>query len=302
MANPAARSAWEVEEGSALPEALQGLEPGRHSAHPIGELRFDVQLVPFGPRGRLVVGEDITERLRTQERLERSERLALIGQMMAQVTHEVRNPLNAISLNAELLVEELQELAGDSSEEATEILAIIIREIHRLEQVTEHYLDLARRPAPSIAPEDLRELVRSVCRLEEPAFSKAGTALRLRCPDAPVPVEADGNQLRRALLNLLRNALQSGAEGVNVTLETHRGLARLTVSDDGMGMEPSALERAFDPFFSQRSKGTGLGLAITRQILDDHGGQVHASSSPEQGFTVVLELPLAECTESTLQA
>lgn len=291
MANPAAQALWAIQEGEPLPEPLAALEHGRHPAHPLGELRYDLELVPFGADGHLVVGEDITERLATQERLERSERLALIGQMLAQVTHEVRNPLNAISLNAELLAEEFEELHRDGNAESAEILATIIQEIHRLEGVTEHYLDLARRPAPSIETEDLCALVRSVCRLEEPTFQRAGVALGLQLPDEPVEAPIDGNQLRRALLNVLHNAQQNGAQRVTVALEATARGATITVADDGRGMEPEALERAFDPFFSKRSKGTGLGLAITRQILDDHGGAVRATSSPGEGFEVRLDLP-----------
>ena len=291
MANPAAHALWGVREGELLPDPLGALQPGRHQAHPVGELRFDLDLVPFGAEGRLVVGEDITERVATQERLERSERLALIGQMLAQVTHEVRNPLNAISLNAELLAEELAELHRDGQPESAEILATIVQEIHRLEQVTEHYLDLARHPTPSIESEDLGELVRSVCRLEEPAFVQAGVKLSLQLPDEVLVLPVDGNQLRRALLNVLHNALQSGGSAVEVALEVEQDHVTVTVSDDGQGMDPAGLERAFDPFFSKRSKGTGLGLAITRQILDDHGGRVRASSGPAAGFTVRLDLP-----------
>ncbi len=291
MANPAAHSLWGVREGQALPDPLRALEPGRHLALPVGELRFDLELVPFGAEGRLVVGEDITERAATQERLERSERLALIGQMLAQVTHEVRNPLNAISLNAELLAEELGDLHRDGELESAEILATIVQEIRRLEQVTEHYLDLARHPTPTFEPEDLGALVRSVCRLEEPAFQQAGVQLRLTLPEQVLVIPMDGNQLRRALLNVLRNALQSGGKTVDVTVTIGEERVSITVTDDGRGMEPNALDRAFDPFFSKRTRGTGLGLAITRQILDDHGGQVRASSAPAAGFTVRLDLP-----------
>jgi nitrogen fixation/metabolism regulation signal transduction histidine kinase len=290
MANPAAHRSWGVQQGQPLPPPLDALEPGRHPALQVGELQFDLELLPFGAEGSLVLGEDITERLATQQRLERSERLALIGQMLAQVTHEVRNPLNAISLNAELLAEELTELAAQGPE-ATEILATIIQEIQRLEQVTEHYLDLARHPTPDIEPEEIGALVRSVCRLEEPAFQRAGVSLELALPEEPVVLPVDGNQLRRALLNVLRNALQSGGQRVQVQVQAHPEGVTITVADDGQGMEPDALERAFDPFFSQRSKGTGLGLAITRQILDDHGGRVRAESSRSAGFTVQLDLP-----------
>jgi signal transduction histidine kinase/HAMP domain-containing protein len=291
MSNPSAQALWNAREGEALPEVLRPLQPGRHAALPVADLRMDVEVVPFGAQGRLVVGEDVTQRLKDQERLDRSERLALIGQMLAQVTHEVRNPLNAISLNAELLSEELAALSGAIEPEATEILATIVAEIHRLEQVTEHYLDLARRPTPSIEPEDLGLLVASVCRLEEPAFEQAGVVLELVGPAAPLIVPVDGNQLRRALLNVLHNARQNGAAHVHVRVAVEGERALLTVSDDGGGVDAEALARVFDPFFSRRSKGTGLGLAVTRQIVEDHGGRVRAESSPGRGFTIHVELP-----------
>ncbi|MFH1463266.1 MAG: ATP-binding protein [Pseudomonadota bacterium] len=291
MSNPSAQALWGAREGDPLPEVLRPLEPGRHAALPVADLRMDVEVVPFGAAGRLVVGEDVTQRLKDQERLERSERLALIGQMLAQVTHEVRNPLNAISLNAELLSEELAALSGAVEPEATEILAILVQEIRRLEQVTEHYLDLARRPTPSIEPEDLGQIVVSVCRLEEPAFQQAGVALELAEPHEPLIVPVDGNQLRRALLNILHNARQNGAAHVRVRLSAEGERALLSVSDDGRGVDSESLARVFDPFFSRRSKGTGLGLAVTRQIVEDHGGRVRAESGPGEGFRIHIELP-----------
>ncbi len=289
MANPAAAQLWGVRDDSPLPAELAALGAGRHPALGLGALIFDLEVVPFGAAGSLVVGEDITQRLRDQERLERSERLALIGQMLAQVTHEVRNPLNAISLNAELLAEELQ--AASELAEASDILSIIVREIHRLEQVTEHYLDMARRPAPRFEAEDMGELVQSVCRLEEPAFEKAQVRLAYDGPEGPLRVPVDGNQLRRALLNVLRNALQSGADEVTVGLHAEQDQVVVEVSDNGRGTDPENLARIFDPFFSRRTKGTGLGLAITRQIMDDHGGSVLVESEPERGFRIALSLP-----------
>ncbi len=290
MANPAAHSLWGLEEGAKLPVALEPLEAGRHEALAMGELRLDVEVVPFGRRGRLLVGEDVTRRLQDQERLARSERLALIGQMLAQVTHEVRNPLNAISLNAELLGEELQAQLRDPSE-SMEILGIIIQEIHRLEEVTEHYLDLARRPAASFQPEDIADLLRSVLQLEEAAFQQAGIALSMEAERGAALVAADDSQLRRALLNILRNAQQSGAKKVDVTLALQPQRCSITVADDGGGMDPQKLEKVFEPFFSTRSRGTGLGLAITRQIIEDHDGRIRCHTLPGQGFRVVIELP-----------
>ncbi len=291
MANPAAARLWGVAERAPLPPLLEPLGAGRHAARPLGERRFDIEVVPFGASGRIVVGEDVSRALEDRDRLERSERLALIGQMLAQVTHEVRNPLNAISLNAELLGEEVTSLDPDGRTEARQILGVISQEIRRLAEVTEHYLDLARHPVPPVHPEDLGDLVRSVGRLEEASLARSGIALVVRVPEEPAWATVDGNRLRRALLNLLRNAAQSGARTVEVSLAVHGGGAEIAVRDDGRGMDEETLRRAFDPFFSTRTDGTGLGLAITRRIVEDHGGRVALSTSPGSGCRVAFVLP-----------
>jgi two-component system NtrC family sensor kinase len=231
------------------------------------------------------------ERLKDQERLARAERLALVGQMLAQITHEVRNPLNAMSLNAELLDEELAHLPPERREEAREILETVTSEIARLEAVTEHYLDLARRPRPAIEPTDPGALVREVSRLLEEELRRAGVALSIEV-DEVGEVPADGNQLRRALLNVVRNASEAGARTIAVQLRRAGGEVLIEVIDDGPGMDDETAERALDPFFSTKATGTGLGLAITRQILEDHGGAVRLEPDGGDGTRVTLALPV----------
>ncbi len=284
LTNPAARELWDLAEGGTLPSELR--EAGE--ALDFHGRRFDLRQVPFGD-GLLVVGEDVTERLQARERLARSERLALVGQLLAQVTHEVRNPLNAMSLNAELLSEEIEALPEDRREEALAILGTVTSEIGRLEEVTEQYLDLARLRQASPEPEDVAVLVRGVTRLLDEELRRGGVRLELSIHEVG-ELEIDGSQVRRALLNVVRNAAQSGATTISVGLARTERHVELTVRDDGPGMDPDVAAQAFDPFFSTRSRGTGLGLAITRRILEDHGGQVRIHTH-EGGTEVVLALP-----------
>jgi signal transduction histidine kinase len=249
--------------------------------------------VPFRG-GSILVGEDVTERVHHQARLARSERLALVGQMLAQITHEVRNPLNALSLNAELLGEDLEALPDDRRDEARAILGTITAEIRHLERVTEHYLTLARRPAPSLHPEDPAALIGSVVSLLDEELRRAGVTLTVEAAAGP-PVDLDAHQLRRALLNVARNAVEAGAKQLTVRVERDEGTLRFVIDDDGAGFSAEEAERAFDPFFSTKATGTGLGLAITRQILEDHGGVVRAEHKAP-GARVVLELPAARLT------
>lgn len=286
MANPAARALWGLAEGDRLPAALDALAEGRHVEIPGAEGRVqDVAVRPFGESGRVLVGDDATDRARARERLARSERLALVGQMLAQVTHEVRNPLNAMSLHAELLAEELP-----AEGEARALLATMVAEIGRLEGVTERYLDLARRRAPDLSPEDPLALARAVVALEEEGLRRNGIGVRVEgVPDGLV--ELDGNALRRALHNLVRNAAEAGAKQISVAVLRPPGALEITVGDDGPGMPEDVSGRIFDPFFTTRAKGTGLGLAITRQIIEDLGGTIRCETHPGEGTRFVLRLP-----------
>lgn len=289
--NPAATASWGLAVGDPLPAPLADLPLGRHeqlavpgaSAGP--DRLFDVEVVPFGEDGRLVVGEDVTERVADRERLARSERLALVGQMLAQITHEVRNPLNAMSLHAELLAEEVADRP-----EAAQMLQTIASEIGRLEQVTARYLDLSRRREPELSPEGATALVRGVLRTDEELWRRAGAEVALE-GEVPGVVELAGEALRRAVRNVVRNAVEAGARRVLVRLSRHADRLQVEIRDDGPGIAAPDLERVFDPFFTTKVKGTGLGLAISRQELEEAGGSLEAESGREGGSTFRLRLP-----------
>jgi len=283
MVNPAAQALWGVEPGVLLPAALADLAEGR-SERPVGDRSEEIVRRPFGEAGWIVVGEDVTERKRDRDRLQRSERLALVGQMLAQVTHEVRNPLNAMSLHAELLADEVE------SPEGRKLLEVVSGEIRRLESVTERYLDLARRRPPETAPEDPLALARGVIALEEESLRRQGVRVTAEGDVGPA-LDLDGNTVRRALLNLLRNAADAGARVVEVRIRRRPGTVEFDVADDGPGMTPEVAARVFEPFFSTRARGTGLGLAITRQSVEDLGGTVAVHTGPGEGTRFTLTVP-----------
>lgn len=284
VANPAASTLWALTEGSALPIALRGLSEGRQERAVAGRTE-DVFVAPFGDGGRILVGEDVTERLADRERLLRSERLALVGQLLAQVTHEVRNPLNAMSLHAELLADEL---AGTDH---AALVGTVVDEVRRLEAVTERYLDLARRRAPELGPEDPVALVRSVVALEDERLRRLSVVVHVEAEPCGM-VEMDGNVVRRALLNLLRNAAEAGAKTVRLSVRRAADQLVLVVADDGAGLDEVTAARVFEPFFTTKARGTGLGLAVTRQDIEDLGGRVTVESTPGRGTTFTLWIPV----------
>jgi len=289
MANPAALDLWGAQEGSALPQPL-AFEGERAEGLIIGDRTFEVHRVPFGG-GAILVGEDVTELLEARERLARSERLALVGQMLAQVTHEVRNPLNALSLNAELLDEELDGLAQDRQQEARAILQTMITALSTLERVTGRYLDLARRPHPEPEPSDPVAVVAEVTGLLEEELRRMGVTVALSVAELPGSLEIDAAQIRQALINVVRNAAESGATQVDIALEQRDAHLHVAIRDNGPGMSDDTAARASEPFFTTKATGTGLGLAITRQVVEDHGGRLLVAPSA-QGTEVRLVLPI----------
>ncbi|HVZ89924.1 MAG TPA: ATP-binding protein [Polyangia bacterium] len=240
-----------------------------------------------------VMADAIQER---EQRLIRSERLATVGRMAAQIAHEVRNPLSSIGLNAELLGDEL----GAQADEARRLVASIIGEVDRLTEITETYLRFTRLPRPKLEREDLGALVASAVTLVRGELAQEGIALVVDiAPDLP-ELPADEAQLRQALINLVRNAREALASAttkrLTIAVAADRPAGRLVirVADSGAGIEQADLEKIFEPFFSTKAQGTGLGLALVQQIVVDHGGQIEVDSLPGQGTTFTLWFPLPE--------
>lgn len=250
-------------------------------------------------QGVIILTEDVTERTRTRQRLIQSERLALIGRMGAQVTHEIRNPLNALGLNAELLEDELNALDPQKQTDGWQLLSSMRKEIDRLTDVTETYLRLARLPTPRLERLSVAEIVDSLLRFVREELSSRHITLVWQ-PDFSLPdAMVDENQLRQALLNIVRNAGEAvGEDGrieVSVKEESPNGVRGLEIliSDNGAGMDPGVRSRIFDPFYSTKASGNGLGLPITQQIIEEHGGKITCESNPGQGTTFRICLPAA---------
>ena len=291
LANPAASSRWGAHSARPAPAPLDELvgRPGRYEVTGPADTLHEVRVAAFGEQGCVIVTADITRANRDKERLALSERLALVGQMLAQITHEVRNPLNALSLNTELLADELENLDPRRQTEAWELHATVANEIERLTAVTGHYLQLARRPPAHLGPEHLPALFADIHRLMEAELDLRGIRFDIR----PSPVShamVDGNQLRQALINIVRNAIEAGAKTLTLEVTTAPQALTIVIRDDGPGMSDEELARAFDPFYSTKASGTGLGLAITRQILEDHGGRIDVESN-SSGTAISLVLP-----------
>jgi len=280
-------------EGGA-PRAMLAAVPAGAAGDAEADAVVNAVVTPFGGVDGtvLVVAEDVTEELATKARLIHTERLAAIGRMAAHVTHEVRNPLSSIGLNVEMLEEELE----GAGPETVALMRAITREIDRLTGITEEYLRLARLPQPHLEAEDLGTIIRSVATFVGREMEGSGVSLDVRVAEDLPQVALDEQQIRQALLNLLRNAREAMPEGGRVELEaTASGSGvTLTVKDQGQGIPEAQRRRIFDLFYTTKERGTGLGLPLTRQIVVAHGGTIRCEGGPGEGTTFELVFPAAK--------
>jgi signal transduction histidine kinase len=225
------------------------------------------------------------------ERLVRSERLATAGKMAAQVTHEIRNPLSSLGLNAELLEDELA--GAPDKPEARALLRAMQDEIERLTGITESYLRFARLPAPELELADLNQAVEAALEFMRSELAEARVEVVARLAPDLRPALFDRGQIRQALVNLLRNAQEAMPEGgrVEVTTWSDAHGAGLQVVDNGPGIPADVAAQIFDSFYTTKSGGTGLGLSLVRQICLAHGGDVRYEENPGGGSRFAITLP-----------
>lgn len=228
-----------------------------------------------------------------------NERLAAIGKMAAHVTHEIRNPLSAMSLNVELLEEEIAQ-GTTRRAEITNLLAAIQREVQRLEHLSEEYLRVARLPQPRMEADDVLTAVHDVVEFARREIENAGCTVTIEATTGIPSVRFDEAQLRQALLNLLRNAREAmpGGGPIDVRVAAEGMSVVIDVADRGGGIPEAIRPRVFDPFFSTKGEGTGLGLAITRHIVEAHGGTVTCEPRDGGGTLFRLALPIAPAKSS----
>jgi two-component system NtrC family sensor kinase len=243
------------------------------------------------------------DRLRdTQAQLVQSEKLSAIGQLVAGVAHELNNPLTSIIGYAQLVHEELEayaSLGGLEADGLAEDTSRILSEADRAARIVRNLLTFARRQASERSRHDVADLCEKVMALR--SFDQRSTELgiTLDCEPNLPPVYADGGQIQQALLNLLLNAEQATRHvearelSIHARAEPACGAVVVEVRDNGHGIEPSDLQRVFDPFFTTRGvgEGTGLGLSIVYGIVRDHGGQVWVESEPFRRTSFFLRLP-----------
>jgi two-component system nitrogen regulation sensor histidine kinase NtrY len=243
--------------------------------------------------GSILLIEDVSETVRSSQ-------LAAWAEMARGIAHEVKNPLTPILLSAEH-IRRLQRDRGPAAvREVEECLQTIVEQVEELRQISREFSDYARLPKlhrePTAIAEFLHEILEPYRRAAPP-----GIRIRLDSGDRLPAVNIDRRLIRRALVNLIENAMQAMPSGGTLTIEaghddSRPGLVRIAVTDTGEGIEPESRKRLFEPYFSTREAGTGLGLAVTRRAVEQHGGRIEVDSRRGRGTTMTLFLPVGTAT------
>lgn len=220
--------------------------------------------------------------------LRQADRLSAIGQLVAGLAHEIRNPLGSI----EGAVDICSRTASD--DKRREFFGIIKKEVARLNNLLSSLLDFARTRAPQMRFTRIEGVIDSVVTLVTHSARSKGVSILTHIPPGLPDVECDTQQIQQALLNVVLNAIQATGSGgtVRISASEQDGWVLLAVADEGPGVPEPDLNRIFDPFFTTKDGGTGLGLAISYQILLQHAGQILARPNADEGMTFTLTFPV----------
>lgn len=251
-------------------------------------------------RAERIIDKRAEERRRLEEQLNLAERMAALGEMVAGISHEIRNPLGIIGSTAELLYQKL-----DENDPKRKLGMIIMEETTRLNTVVTDFLDFARPTSPHFAECRIDKILDSNLNFLQVELERRAINVTKHFGENGKPIYADADLLYRAFLNIFVNALEAvGQEGTISVLTRCQNLPEdileVVIADTGSGVAEELVGKIFDPFFTTRKTGTGLGLAIVRNIIEGHGGTVKIESPPrttfpaanEGGTAVIVTLPV----------
>jgi len=227
--------------------------------------------------------------MEARERLRQSEKLAALGKLSAGLAHELRNPLNTISM---LIYAMAQEIPAGGPFGAD--LQIVQGELRRMSLLIDQFLEFARPRPPHFQRERLEEIMEETLLLLGPEARNRGIMIYKEWDKNLPRVWVDGAQIKQVFLNLLLNALQAMPNGGKLTVRLHvsSGSLLTAIADEGVGICPEVRANLFQPFFTTKQRGTGLGLSISQRIVEGHNGRLRLFSQPGVGTTVIVRLPL----------
>jgi len=244
--------------------------------------------------GYVLLVRDITRSRKQAEENVESEKLNALTLLAAGVAHEIGNPLNSLDIHLQLLERKLKKLPEDDQQSLTQHLKTAQGEIRRLDTILKQFLQAIRPTQPERDPLQLHDLLRETLTLLEPELEERHVKVGLDLAENTPLLQLDGNQIKQALYNLLKNAFQAlPASGGQIDILTRITdyEVTLTIRDHGSGISPEVMGSIFEPYNSTKKSGTGLGLLIVRRIVREHGGEIELDSKAGEGTTVTISIP-----------
>ncbi|MDZ7723781.1 MAG: ATP-binding protein [candidate division KSB1 bacterium] len=315
--NRAAESLFNVGAGATLNSPLRGLNPTlfslfKHtlnSGEPIiaAEHRLTIENKPHicrltinilrdergSTEGAFAVIKDITEEKRLEQNLKRQDQITAMGHLAAGVAHEIRNPLNAISMLAQRFKTEFKPKAEIGKFD--KMTGTLVSETRRINAIIDQFLEFAR-PTP-LAPSRLRipHIFKEVQPLIEQDISKHNIKMIIKCDHVP-PVQGDADKLKQVILNLVRNSMDACSENdeISITCTNVSEQVLIQIQDTGSGINTENLNKIFNLYYTSKEKGTGIGLSVVQQIVSQHNGRIEVTSEPGTGTTFSIYLPATE--------
>lgn len=247
--------------------------------------------------GTVYILRDITRVEKLEEMAKRTEKLAAMGEMAANIAHEIRNPLGSIELFTSLLMKDLK------NDRHHGWLSHIITSVKNMDNKISNLLLFTTQKNPVLRAINLHRIMNEVIQFSDPIIKQEGITLSVKYTDGEPCISGDEEMLKQVFLNILLNSIQAMTDGGALDIETivsHKstdssagyGNVEIRISDTGVGISKEDLKRIFDPFFSTREKGSGLGLAIVHNIIHIHGGSIDVENREKRGTTFSIILPL----------
>jgi signal transduction histidine kinase len=226
-----------------------------------------------------------------EEKLKKTEQLSIIGQLSSGIAHEIRNPLNFLSLSIGHIKERILEEKIHDKEDLVKLLNDLIKEIHKINELIHNFLFLGKPITLRkewIMPETM---INEVLYIAKDKIGE-GIDVRLSCDDGQ-PIYCDSEYMRLCIMNLLVNAIQAIEEKGEIVIACGKedGFSYISVSDTGSGISDEELAKVFEPYYSTKKFGIGLGLAISKRFIEEHGGSIVAKSEVGKGTTMKIRIP-----------